>query len=322
MSHTITLSRPFYSPIQELNYACYKNKNYAFRFDNLWDRYDFLLSNNLVTREQCTPGFMIHCLDLFNSGWCLKHFLNILGEEQIPEHIKIYAMQKDIWGSALGLLQHPSDKVIEAALKSAGQSIEYVKTPTKRQKLLAVQYSTETPDLITKIEKPTIQMQKIHVSKYIDGIDYIKNPSESVKIAATKAHGTQVLKQKNMQNASEQVLLTAISYTLSTELDCYLKYIPHPNQKIMCAIRHQINMNKERIKQWELERAQDHNQHSCESELQSLRRILIASGHIEQVVQIGNKYYRDEQSQIQALKVLHDQTRHQELMMLLGEKTM
>ncbi len=322
MPHTITLSRPLYSSIQELNYSCYKNKYYAFRFDNLWDRYDFLLSNNLVTREQCTTGFMIHCLDLFNSGWCLKHFLNILGEEQIPEHIKIYAMQKDIWGSALGLLQHPSDKVIEAALKSAGQSIEYVKTPTKRQKLLAVQYSTETPDLITQIDKPTIQMQKIHVSRYLDGIDYIKNPSESVKIAAVKAHGTEVLKQKNMRNASEQVLLTAISYTLSTELDCYLKYIPHPNQKIMCAIRHQINMNKERIKQWELERAQDHNQHSCESELQSLRRILIASGHIEQVVQIGNKYYRDEQAQIQALRTLYEQTRNNELMLLLGEKTM
>ena len=322
MPHTITLSRPLYSPIQELNYACYKNKYYAFRFDNMRNRYDFLLSNNLLGHEQCTPSFMINCIDLLNSNWCMKHFLDILGEDKIPEYIKIYAMQKDTWGSALGLLQHPSDKVIEAALRSAGQSIEYVKKPTKRQKLLAVQYSTETPDLITKIEKPTIQMQKIHVSRYIDGIDYIKNPSEPVKIAAAKAHGTQVLKQKNMQNASEQVLLTAISYTLGTELDCYLKYIPHPNQKIMCAIRHQINMNKERIKQWKLERAQDHNQHSCESELQSLRRTLIASGHIEQVVQIGNKYYRDKQSQIQALRILHEQIRHQELMMLIGEKTM
>ena len=322
MTHTITLSRPFYSPIQELKYACYKNKNYAFRFDNLMERYHFILSNNFVTREQCTPEFMEICINFFTPNWCLKQFLHILGEDLIPEHIKIYTMQKDTWGSALGLLQHPSDKVIEAALKSAGQSIEYVKNPTEHQKLLAVQYSTETPELISKIDKPTIQMQKIHVSRYIDGIDYINNPSEPVKIAAAKAHGTQVLKQKNMQNASEQVLLTAISYTLSTELDCYLKYIPHPNQKIMCAIRHQINMNKERIKQWELEHAQDSDQHSCESELQSLRRILIASGHIEQVVQIENKYYRDEQSQIQALKVLHDQTRHQELMMLVGEKTM
>ena len=322
MSHTITLSRPFYSPIQELNYACYKNKNYAFRFDNVWDRYDFLLSNNLVSPEQCTPSFMIHCLDLFNSGWCLKHFLNILGEEQIPEHIKIYAMQKDNWGSALGLLQHPSGKVIEAALKSAGQSIKYVKNPTEHQKLLAIQNSTETPDLITQIDKPTIQMQKIHVSRYIDGIDYIKNPSESVKIAAVKAHGTEVLKQKNMRNASEQVLLTAISYTLSTELDCYLKYIPHPNQKIMCAIRHQINMNKERIKQWELERAQDHNQHSCETELQFLRRTLISFGNANQVVKIGHKFHRNEQAQIQALRTLYEQTRNNELMLLMGEKTM
>ncbi|MFQ6760161.1 MAG: hypothetical protein ACLRFM_02045 [Alphaproteobacteria bacterium] len=253
-------------------------------------------------------------------NWFLDYFIDILGEDGIPERIKIYAMQHG--GEYLGLFQHPSNEVIDAALMSAGQSIVHVPNPTKHQKLLGVKYSTETPDLITKIEKPTVQMQKIHVSRYIDGIDYIKNPSEPVKIAAAKAHGTQVLKQKNMQNASEQVLLTAISYTLGTELDCYLKYIPHPNHKIMCAIRHQINMNKERIKQWELERAQDPNQHSCESELQSLRRTLIASGHIEQVVQIGNKYYRDKQSQIQALRILHEQIRHQELMMLIGEKTM
>lgn len=318
MSHTITLSRPLYSPIQELNYACHKNKNYAFRFDNLWDRYDFLLSNNLVTREQCTPSFMIHCLDLFNSGWCLKHFLNILGEEQIPEHIKIYAMQKDTWGNALGLLRHPSDKVIETALQSAGQLIKYVKNPTEHQKLLAVQYSTETPDLITKIEKPTIQMQKIHVSRYLDGIDYIKNPSESVKIAAVKAHGTEVLKQKNMRNASEQVLLIAIEHTYCTELQVFLRYISHPNHKILCAIRHQINITKD----CHTNTTTNTEQNSCESELQSLRRILIASGHIEQVVQIGNKYYRDEQALIQALRTLYEQTRNNELMLLMGEKTM
>ena len=320
MTHTITLSRPFYSPIQELNYSCYQNKNYAFRFDNLWDRYDFLLSNNLVNREQCTPSFMIHCLDLFNSGWCLKHFLDILGEEQIPEHIKIYAMQKDNWGSALGLLQHPSGKVIEAALKSAGQSITYIKNPTKRQKLLAVQYSTETPDLITQIDKPTIQMQKIHVSKYIDGIDYIKNPSESVKIAAAKAHGIWGLKQKNMQNTSEQVLLIAIEYTYCAELQVFLRYIPHPNHKILCAIRHQINITKDYLKKGN-SNTDDTKRDSCETELQFLRRALISSGHANQVVKIGNTYRRNEQAQIQALKILYEQTRNKELMLLLGEKT-
>jgi len=323
MSHTITLSRPLYSPIQELNYACYKNKNYAFRFDNVWDRYDFLLSNNLLSPEQCTPSFMIHCLDLFNSDWCLKHFLDILGEDKIPEHIKIYAMQKDTcWGNALGLLRHPSDKVIETALQSAGQSIKYVKNPTEHQKLLAIQNSTETPDLITQIDKPTIQMQKIHVSRYLDGIDYIKNPSESVKIAAVKAHGTEVLKQKNMRNASEQVLLTAIEHTYCTELQVFLRYIPHPNHKIMCAIRHQINMNQERRKQWELERAHDPNQHSCETELQFLRRTLISFGNANQVVKIGHKFHRNEQAQIQALRTLYEQTRNNELMLLMGEKTM
>jgi hypothetical protein len=264
---------------------------------------------------------MLHCLDLFESGWCLKHFIDILGEDQIPEHIKIYAMQKDIWGSALGLLQHPSDKVIEAALKSAGQSIEYVKKTTEHQKLLAVQYSTETPDLITKIDKPTIQMQKIHVSRYLDGIDYIKNPSESIKIAAAKAHGIWVLKQKNMQNTSEKVLLTAIEHTYCTELQYFLRYIPRPNHKIVCAIRHQINITKDYLKKGN-NNTDDTKHNSCETELQFLRRTLISSGHANQVVKIGNTYHRNEQAQIQALKILYEQTRNKELMLLLGEKTM
>lgn len=317
MSHTITISRPTYNPIQELNYACYKNKNYAFRFNNTWDRYDFLLSNNLITRKHCTPSFMVHCIDIFgDGGWCLKNFLNILGEDQIPEHIKIYAMQKDNGTGALGLLKHPSAKVIEAALRTTGQSIEYVKNPTEQQKLLAVQNSTKTPELIAKIHKPTIQMQKIHVARYLDGIDYIKNPSEPVKITAAKAHGVQVLKQKNMQNASEQVLLTAIKSTYCAELQYFLGYIPHPNHKILCAIRHQIN-----ITQKMKTHGTDTRLNSCETELQFLRSALVSSGYIEQVVQIGNKYYQDEQSQIQALRVLHEQARQQEVMRLLREKT-
>lgn len=319
MTHTITLSRPFYSPTQELNYSCYKNKYYALRFDNVWERHFFLCSNKLLTRELCTPKFMEISIAIFGN-WFLDYFIDILGEDGIPEHIKIYAMQNG--GEYLWLFQHPSNDVIDAALMSAGQSIVHIPNPTKHQKLLGVKYSTETPDLITKIKKPTVQMKIIHVSKYIDGIDYINKPNEKIKIAAAKAWGTDVLKQKNMRNASEQVLLTAINYTLSTELNCYLKYIPHPNHKIMCAIHHQINMNQERRKQWELERAHDPNQHSCETELQFLQRTLIVYGHADEVVRIGNTYHRNERAQIAALKTLHEQTRNTALMELIGEKTM
>ena len=306
MSHTITLSRPFYSPIQELNYAYYKNKYYALRLDNVWERHFFICSNKLLTRELCTPKFMEISITVFGN-WFLDYFIDILGENGIPEYIKIYAMQHG--GEYLWLFQHPSNDVIDAALMSAGQSIVHVPNPTKHQKLLGVKYSTETPDLITKIKKPTVQMKIIHVSKYIDGIDYIKNPSESVKIAAAKAWGTIVLKQKNMRNASEQVLLTAISYTLSTELDCYLKYIPHPNQKIMCAIRHQINMTKAGQKQWESERTNTPRQRSCKNELDFLRRALMGFGHLEEAVRIENKYYRDAAAQIKALTTLYKQVR-------------
>lgn len=309
MTHTIILSRPFYNTLQDLNYACYTNKKYAFRFDNLRDRYDFLLKNNFVTREQCTPEFMETCINFFTPDWCLKQFIKILGEDDIPESIKISIMQHDNQGGALGLLKHPSNAVIDAALKSAGQAIKYVKKPTRHQKLLAIQYSTESPELIIKIEKPTIQMQKIHVSKYINGIDYIETPNEQVKLAAAKSHGIWVLKQKNMQHASEQVILTAIQYTLSPELKSFLMYIPHPNQKIMCAIRHQINMVKTAQQQWEIERANTQNQHSCEDELDFLRRAILGFGHLEEVIQIENKYYRDPAAQIKALTALYEQTR-------------
>ncbi len=312
MTHTITLSRPFFSSIQELNYACYKNKNYAFRFDNLWYRYDFLLSNNLVTREQCTPEFMKICLDFFSPDWCLKQFINILGEDKIPESIKIYAMQHDTWGGALGLLQHPSNAVIDVALKTAGQAIRHIPKhqQTNHQKLLAIQYSTESPELIREIDKPTTQMKKIHVTKYLEGIDYISNPNEEIKIAAAKAHGTEVLKQKNMKNASEHVILTAIQYTLSPEPDSFLRDIPqHPNQKIMCAIRHQINMIKAAQQQRETERTNTQNQRSCEDELDFLRHAIMGFGHLEEVIKIENKYYRDPLTQIKALTALYEQTR-------------
>ncbi len=312
MTHTIILSRPLYSNLsQELNYSCYKNKHYAFRFDRLSDRYDFLLDNNFVTHEQCTPEFMKTCLGFFTPAWCLKQFINILGEDAIPESIKIYAMQHDTWGGALGLLEHPSNAVIDAALKTAGQAIRYIPKhqQTNHQKLLAIQYSTESPELIREIDKPTIQMKKIHVTKYLEGIDYIPNPNEEIKIAAAKAHGTLVLKQKNMKNASEHVILTAIQYTLSPEPKSFLMYIPHPNQKIMCAIRHQINMVKAAQQQWETERANTQNQRSCEDELDFLRHAILGFGHLEEAVRIENKYYRDPAAQIKALTALYEQTR-------------
>lgn len=303
MSHTITLSRPFYSPIQELNYACYKNKNYAFRFDKARVKYIFLLENNFITREQCTPEFMEKCLNFFSPDWCLKQFIKILGEDEIPESIKIYAMQHDNNGGALGLLKRPSNAVIDAALKSAGQAIKHIKNPTEHQKLLAIQYSTESPELIKKINKPTTKMKKIHVIKYLDGIDYIKKPNEEIKIAAAKSHGIEVLGRKNMQHSSEQVILTAIQHTYCLDISLFLRYIPHPNQKMIRAIRHQINMVK----------AQKDEHHSENltpymNKLDSLRQTLFVSGHIDEVIKIENKYYHDETAQIKALNELYEQT--------------
>ena len=312
MPHTIIIKTPYQCKFaDDLDCRNYRYKYDVMRFDRLFDRYHFMLDNNFVTREQCTPEFMKTCIDFFTPGWCLKQFINILGEDELPESVKIYAMQRDTYGGALRLLQHPSNAVIDAALKAAGQAIRHIpkSRQTNHQKLLAIQYSTETPELIREIDKPTTQMKKYHVIKYLEGIDYISNPNEEIKIAAAKAHGTQVLKQKNMKNASEHVILTAIQYTFFPEPKSFLRYIPHPNQKIMCAIRHQINMSKARQKQWEVERANNPRQRSCEEELDFLRRAIINFGHLEEVIQIENKHYRDTAAQINALTALYEQTR-------------
>ncbi len=245
MPHTITLSRPLYSPIQELNYACYKNKNYAFRFDNVRDRYDFLLSNNLLGHEQCTPSFMINCIDLLNSNWCMKHFLDILGEDKIPEYIKIYAAKKDYDGNILSLLKQPSARVITTALTTAGQNLIHLSNPTTQQILLGLSHETETPWLITKIKHPTVKMQITAVTHDIQAYKYITNPCESVKLAAARAHGIEILRY--IKSPSEQVILTAIRHTLDTTGELLFYFLPHPNHKIYNAIKQQINSSKHLI---------------------------------------------------------------------------
>lgn len=245
MPHTITLSRPLYSSIQELNYACYKNKYYAFRFDKVRVRYDFLLSNNLLSHEQYTPSFMINCIDLLNSNWCMKHFLDILGEDKIPEYIKIYAAQKDYDGNILSYLKNPSAQVITTALTTAGQNLIHLSNPTTKQILLGLSHETETPWLITKIKHPTRQMQIAAVTHDFYALKYIKNPCESVKLAAAQAHGIEILRY--IKSPSEQVLLTAIRHTLDITGEIFFYFLPHPNHKIYHAIKQQINSSKHLI---------------------------------------------------------------------------
>lgn len=219
----------------------------------------FRIQNGLITKKECTPEFMLWSIKYIDI-YCLPAFLEILPEEEIPDSVKIAAVQKDYYGDLLGFLKHPSDAVINAALETAGQAIIHVSKPTNKQKLLALNNSIKTPDLITKIEKPTIQMQKIHVMGYFDGIKYIKKPCEAVKIAAVKAHGVQVL--QNIQHPSENVLLTAIAHTFFiTDIRFFTRYIPHPNQKILCAIKHQINLTKQFIKNLETEKEKNSTGH-------------------------------------------------------------
>ncbi|MBO4480785.1 MAG: hypothetical protein J5742_04185 [Alphaproteobacteria bacterium] len=196
----------------------------------------------MMTKKECTPEFMLWIIKHIDPLVCLETFLTIVPEDEIPEEVKIAAARKSQWGEVLYKLHHPSDAVINAALETAGEYIVYVKNPTEQQWILALQHSREHPKLITKCPKPTLQMQKIHVARYLDGIDYIENPCEAVKIAAAEGNGIQVL--SSIKHPSEQVILTAIAHTLMPEIRDFLHYIPHPNHKMYCAMRHQVKIDQ------------------------------------------------------------------------------
>ena len=262
-------------PKYDLAYWRYKMGGRLLCLNRLSEWHHYRLWNGLVSKEECTPEFMLFCIKYIGPS-VFPYFLDILPENEVPDFVKIAALHQDTYGSYLGLLHNPSNEVITAALTTAGQAIEGLAHPTNKQWELALRCSTESPGLIKKRKKPTIKEQIIHITKYgLDGINYLPNPlCERVKLAAAKEHGVQILKSQKMKNPSEQVLLTAISATYGpTELKHFLHYIPHPNHKIMCAIRHQININKTLRAKWAVENFQHHHQEETpEEQLKWLRQ--------------------------------------------------
>ncbi len=269
MDYIVHELRKSIEPKYDLAYWRYKMGGRLLCLNRLSEWHDYRLWNGLVSRQECTPEFMLFCIKYIGSS-VFPYFLDILAENEIPDFVKIAAMHQDTYGAYLGLLHNPSNEVITAALTTAGQAIKGLAHPTNKQWELALRHSTESPELIKKRKKPTIKEQIIHITKYgLDGIDYLPTPlCERVKLAAANAHGVNILKSPRMQNASDQILLAAISATYgATELGYFLHYIPHPSHKIMCAIRHQINMNKMAQAKW----AAQNPQHSTQKESQEDR---------------------------------------------------
>ena len=252
-SHTI-IYRECHSEADNFKYWAYNQGRRLLRLDKY--KYHiidyclvFLDAPDLVSKETLTPDVMMY---LMKVGWSrLPDFLKVIPENEIPEDIKIYAVRKDHFGNTLRWLKNPSKDVINAALETAGQSLIHINNPTKEQILLGLSHETETPWLISKIKKPTVQMQITAVMHDIEALKYIKNPCEKVKIAAAKSHGLEILYY--IKNPSEQVLLTAINHTFFDGKSYFLHFIPHPNNRLSCAINKQIKLVKQALKETETE---------------------------------------------------------------------
>lgn len=273
----------------------------------------YKLFNGIMSKDECTPEFMLGLIKSIDPLVCLEAFLKIRPENEIPEEVKIAAARAAQWG-IFHKLQNPSPAVINAALETAGEWIvDMKKRPTKQQWLVALQHSREYPDLITKCPKPTIQMQKIHVAKYLDGIKYINKPTEEVKIAAAKANS--LLGLKYIPNPSEQVILAAISnWWSSTQTKDFLRYIPRPNHKIMCAIRHQIKLTKKFRAQIELEK--EPSTEPTESKIGILRKQCILLDPLRTVQACSPD--KPVQDQIPELEQLEQELSMKTLMDLIG----
>lgn len=247
----IIIYRNGYSETENFNYWAYRQGRRLLWLKNKYHIIEYCLAfldaPNLVSKETLTPDVMMHLIDCGFAG--LSHFLKVIPENEIPESIKLYAARKDKYGSILSVLKNPSKDVINAALKTAGQNLVHLHNPTKEQILLGLSHQTDTPWLISKIKKPTVQMQITAVMYDIDAIKYIKKPCEAVKIAAAKSHGLEIL--YNIKNPSEQVLLTAINHSYFDEKRHFLYFIPHPNHKTSCAINKQIKLVKQAFQEIE-----------------------------------------------------------------------
>ena len=92
---------------------------------------------------------------------------------------------KSLWNS-LELINCPSEKIMEEAIKSKGWAIQFVSNPSEELQLLAV---GKDYDAIKYIENPSEKVQLAAVENYYAAIRFIKNPSLSAKIKAIKLNG-------------------------------------------------------------------------------------------------------------------------------------
>ena len=247
--HNIIINQNSYGTSAEFNYWAYMqgNRLLSFRSEYEYIKWCINFAPEFISKEKLTPDIMISLI--FWGTSYLKGILKIVPENEIPESVKLYAAQRDTSGVLLSILKNPSDNVINIALQTAGQNLEHLSNPTKQQILLGLLHETDTPWLITKIKKPTVQMQIAAVTHDSYAYKYITNPSESVKLAAVRAHGICMLRE--IKNPSEQVILTAIRHTLcELKEDFFLYYIPRPSHKIWQAIKTQVKQNNQRYMEY------------------------------------------------------------------------
>lgn len=246
--HNIIINRNCYGAHAEFNYWAYNQGNRLLRFRSEYEFIKWCISfaPEFVSKEKLTPDMMISLI--FWGIDYLANIIKIVPENEIPEHVKMYAAQRDTNGNLLSILKNPSNDVINTALTTAGQNLVYLSNPTKQQILLGLSHETDTPWLITKIKKPTVQMQITAVTHDPHAYKYITNPCEAVKLAAVQAHGIQMLRK--IKNPSEQVILTAIHHTYDLTEEYFLYYIPYPNHKIWQAIKSQVKQNNQRNQEY------------------------------------------------------------------------
>ena len=116
-----------------------------------------------------------------NGKLCFDYMIRV-GEEDYPLSIQLDAVK---YGLHITYIKNPTEKVKLAAVQQRGNAIEYIKNPSEAVQLAAVtQNGQAIRYIIQNGITPSESVQLAAVTQNVEAIKYIENPSEAVKKAA------------------------------------------------------------------------------------------------------------------------------------------
>ena len=150
-----------------------------------------------------------------------EYVINDIGDSCLPYKHFEYVVYYNLWdcirhveiGGKFKIFKVESNQyVVGVNLKIPnfiGKSIKLIKEITidYDDEFLVTKMITVNPNLITRIKNPSLELQKLAISKYYWVISYINSPSDEIKIFAINKNYSSI---KHIENPSEELKILSI----------------------------------------------------------------------------------------------------------------